>query len=42
MLLWGQLPAWPSTLGYLACSMTVAWFGWAMFQLTRRGFADVL
>jgi lipopolysaccharide transport system permease protein len=27
---------------YLGCSLLVAWFGFAWFQKTRKGFADVL
>lgn len=42
LVLWGQLPDWRLALGYLLASMVVAWLGWASFQLTRRGFADVL
>lgn len=42
LLLWRQLPSWQSTLGYLLAACTVAWFGWVVFQVTRRGFADVI
>ncbi len=42
LLFWGQLPSWQATLGYALASLLVAWGGWAVFQLTRRGFADVL
>jgi len=42
LVLWGQLPDWKAALGYLAASLAVAWAGWMSFQLTRRGFADVL
>ena len=42
VVLWGQLPDWRLTCVYAAASLAVAWGGWAVFQLTRRGFADVL
>ncbi|MBD9369585.1 ABC transporter permease [Xanthomonas sp. XNM01] len=42
LVLWNQLPAWSSVAGYGLASLAVAWFGWMVFQLTRRGFADVL
>jgi lipopolysaccharide transport system permease protein len=42
VILWGNLPSWQSALGYAAASLVVAWLGWCVFQLTRRGFADVI
>jgi lipopolysaccharide transport system permease protein len=40
--IWGQMPDW-GALGFgLAVSLAVAWLGFAWFQKTRRGFADVL
>lgn len=42
LLFWGQVPGWQPMLGYSLASVAVAWGGWAVFQLTRRGFADVL
>ena len=42
ILYWGKLP---DTTVWLACllgSSLVAWFGFAWFQKTRKGFADVL
>ncbi len=42
VILWGHLPDWQATLGYAAASALVAWLGWCVFQLTRRGFADVI
>ncbi|KPN19567.1 hypothetical protein AO715_06140 [Xanthomonas sp. Mitacek01] len=42
LVLWGQMPSVTSVAGYLAASMAVAWAGWCVFQVTRRGFADVL
>jgi lipopolysaccharide transport system permease protein len=42
VLFWGQLPDF-MTLGiYLAGSTIIAWLGFAWFQKTRKGFADVL
>jgi lipopolysaccharide transport system permease protein len=42
VLLWRQLPSWQATCGYLLASCLVAWLGWITFQVTRRGFADVI
>jgi len=42
VLLWGNLPDWHGLLIYSLVSMLVAWGGFAWFQKTRRGFADVL
>ncbi|TNY25749.1 ABC transporter permease [Fulvimonas soli] len=42
LLLWGEFPDWQATLGYLLVSCAVAWLGWSAFQVTRRGFADVI
>lgn len=42
LVLWNQLPDWRAVAGYALASMVVAWLGWIVFQLTRRGFADVL
>lgn len=42
LLVWGRLP---DFWGLLACSagaLGVAWLGYAWFQATRKGFADVL
>jgi lipopolysaccharide transport system permease protein len=41
-LYWGQWPDLAATSLYLAVSATVAWIGFAWFQKTRKGFADVL
>jgi lipopolysaccharide transport system permease protein len=41
-LMWGHAPS-PATLGSsLALGGAVAWLGFAWFQKTRKGFADVL
>ncbi|HBL45867.1 MAG TPA: sugar ABC transporter permease [Planctomycetaceae bacterium] len=42
VLMWGQFPNWGGLLISLLISMVVAWMGFAWFQKTRRGFADVL
>lgn len=42
LLIFGQAPAW-GRLGLLTCfAAIVAWLGFAWFQKTRKGFADVL
>ncbi|MDD2774370.1 MAG: ABC transporter permease [Gallionella sp.] len=42
VLIWGHLPNWFG-LGIYTCAATiVAWAGYAWFQKTRKGFADVL
>jgi lipopolysaccharide transport system permease protein len=42
VLVWGQSPDW-ITLGiYTLASLVAAWLGFAWFQKTRRGFADVI
>ena len=42
VLIWGQMPNWSGLLIYTAVSTVVAWLGFAWFQKTRKGFADVL
>jgi len=42
ILIWGRPPDWPGLALYMAVSVVVAWLGFAWFQRTRRGFADVL
>lgn len=42
LMLWGEVPSPWTVAGYMAVSLLVAWIGWAAFQLTRRGFADVI
>lgn len=42
VLYWGKRPDWMSWSIYLVASMFVAWTGFAWFQKTRKGFADVL
>jgi lipopolysaccharide transport system permease protein len=42
VLIWGRWPNWSGLAIYTAISLAVAWVGFAWFQKTRRGFADVL
>ena len=42
VLLWGHMPNWEGLGIYFIVSLFVAWLGFAWFQKTRRGFADVL
>lgn len=42
VLLEGQWPNISGLLKYLAVALVVAWLGFAWFQKTRKGFADVL
>ena len=42
VLIWGRMPDWTGwAISMLACSL-VTWLGFAWFQKTRKGFADVL
>lgn len=42
VVVWGNLPNWTGLLVYFVCATAVAWSGYAWFQKTRKGFADVL
>ncbi len=42
VLIWGRLPNWSALGLYLLLACGVAWLGFAWFQKTRKGFADVL
>jgi lipopolysaccharide transport system permease protein len=42
VLFFGQGPDWGGILAYAATSVLVAWVGFAWFQKTRKGFADVV
>jgi lipopolysaccharide transport system permease protein len=42
VLIWGHAPDWLGLLQYCLVSVVVAWMGFAWFQKTRKGFADVL
>jgi lipopolysaccharide transport system permease protein len=41
-LLYGATVGWQSWLVHACCCLLAACLGWAFFQATRRGFADVL
>jgi lipopolysaccharide transport system permease protein len=42
VLIWGRLPDWTALAVYALVAFAVAWAGFAFFQKTRKGFADVL
>lgn len=42
VLIWGRLPDWIGLGIYTLVATAVAWIGYAWFQKTRKGFADVL
>ncbi|MBO3276236.1 ABC transporter permease [Pseudomonas schmalbachii] len=42
VLIWGNQPNWPMLTIYLLLSILVSILGFAWFQKTRKGFADVL
>ncbi|MDD5410227.1 MAG: ABC transporter permease [Methylobacter sp.] len=42
VLIWGHLPNWMGLGGYTLAATAIAWAGYAWFQITRKGFADVL
>jgi len=42
VLIWGRLPNWAGLGLYTLAATAVAWAGYAWFQKTRKGFADVL
>lgn len=42
VLIWGRLPDWSGLGVYTFVATFAAWLGYAWFQKTRRGFADVL
>jgi lipopolysaccharide transport system permease protein len=42
VLIWGHLPNWIGLVIYTVVATVVAWAGYALFQKTRKGFADVL
>jgi len=42
VVFWGKVPDVAYYLLYLACALLIAWLGFAWFQKTRKGFADVL
>jgi lipopolysaccharide transport system permease protein len=42
VLFWGRMPDFTVLGIYFAGSLVVAWLGFAWFQKTRKGFADVI
>lgn len=42
VLFWGKAPDFLTLGGYVIVSSLIAWLGFAWFQKTRKGFADVL
>lgn len=42
VLIWGRLPDWTGLGIYTLVATFIAWAGYAWFQKTRKGFADVL
>jgi lipopolysaccharide transport system permease protein len=42
VLIWGHLPNWLGLGAYTLAAAVIAWAGYAWFQKTRKGFADVL
>ncbi len=42
VLIWGRVPNWIGLGIYSLVATFVAWAGYAWFQKTRKGFADVL
>jgi len=42
VLIWGSPPDWTGLGIYILVAIAVAWVGYAWFQKTRKGFADVL
>lgn len=42
VLVWGNLPDFVGLFAYTGGALLLAWLGYAWFQATRKGFADVL
>ena len=42
VLIWGNTPNWVGLGVYTLVGSLIAWAGFALFQKTRKGFADVL
>ena len=42
VLIWGEIPDWNGLMIYYIIAIIIAWCGFAWFQKTRKGFADVL
>jgi lipopolysaccharide transport system permease protein len=42
VIIWGQIPHFKGLIVYTIFATLIAWFGYAWFQITRKGFADVI
>lgn len=42
VLIWGRMPDWIGLGIYMLIAFVIGWLGFALFQKTRKGFADVL
>lgn len=42
VLIWGRLPRWNRLAAYVVVASLFAWFAFAWFERTRKGFADVV
>ena len=42
VIIWGHMPNWLGLALYTQAAVAIAWAGYAWFQKTRKGFADVL
>lgn len=42
IVVWGVPPDWIGLIIYTAISIGMSWIGYAWFQMTRKGFADVI
>ncbi len=42
VLIWGHTPDWIGLGAYTSAALMIVWAGFALFQKTRKGFADVL
>lgn len=42
VLIFGRMPDWSALGGFALAAFCVAWIGYAWFQKTRKGFADVI
>lgn len=42
VIIWGHMPNWLGLASYTLTAVAIAWAGYAWFQKTRKGFADVL
>ena len=42
VLIWGHMPDWTGLGVYTIAATVIAWAGYAWFQKTKKGFADVL